>query len=69
MTDFIAYRLPDNRIVNVDASAAKGALLITYTLAGGEIVEAMRVLTHDAECECDTCQMERAADTAMEPRR
>ncbi len=36
------YLLPDGRIVAVDASAAKGALLIDYTLADGAIVQAIR---------------------------
>lgn len=37
------YRLPDGRIVKVDDTAAKGALIIGFTLAGGEIVDAVRV--------------------------
>ena len=40
---FTLYQLPDGRIVQVDASAAKGALIIDYTLADGRIVYARRV--------------------------
>jgi hypothetical protein len=36
------YRLPDGRIVRVDASAAKLAPLIDYTLADGRITQAVR---------------------------
>lgn len=42
----IDYRLPDGRIVAVDASAAHDARWIDYTLADGRIVPAERV-----ECE------------------
>ncbi len=41
--DFTTYRLPDGRLVRVDASAAKGALIIGFTLQGGQVVEAVRV--------------------------
>jgi hypothetical protein len=37
------YRLPDGRIVPVDASAAKGAAAIDFTLEDGQIVQATRV--------------------------
>lgn len=37
------YRLPDGRLVRVDATAAKGALVIDFTLASGKIVQAVRV--------------------------
>lgn len=37
------YRLPDGTIVRVDDTAAKGALVIDFTLAGGRIVQAVRV--------------------------
>lgn len=39
----VPYRLPDGRIVQVDDSAAKGAAIIDFTLAGGQIVDAVRV--------------------------
>ena len=40
---FTPYRLPDGRVVPVDASAAKGALIIGFTLTGGRVVDAIRV--------------------------
>jgi len=36
------YQLPDGRIVMIDASASKGALIISFTLADGRIVDAIR---------------------------
>lgn len=39
---FCAYRLPDGRIVDVDASAAKDARVIQFTLADGTIVDAIQ---------------------------
>lgn len=39
------YRLPDGRIVQVDASAAKDARMIGFTLADGTIVDAIQVST------------------------
>ena len=40
MTD---YRLPDGRIVQIHADVARGSILISYTLADGRIVDAVRV--------------------------
>ncbi len=40
--DFTTYRLPDGRLVPVDASAAKGQLIIGFTLVGGRVVDAVR---------------------------
>lgn len=40
----VPYRLPDGAIVQVDDSAAKGARCITYTMKGGVVVRAFRVL-------------------------
>ena len=40
---FQSYRLPDGTVVPVDASAAKGAPTIGFTLKGGEVVTATRV--------------------------
>ena len=37
------YRLPDGRIVQVDATAAKDAIYIDYQLSGGQIVTATLV--------------------------
>lgn len=37
------YRLPDGTIVKVDDTAAKGALVIGFTLKGGRVVDAVRV--------------------------
>ena len=37
------YQLPSGEIVDVDATAAKGALVIGFTLKGGQVVEAKRV--------------------------
>jgi len=34
------YRLPSGEVVMVDATAAKGAATIGFTLKGGEVVEA-----------------------------
>lgn len=39
---FQAYRLPNGQLVDVDATAAKGAPVIDYTLKGGQIVKATR---------------------------
>lgn len=41
--DFEMYRLPDGRVVPVDASASKGAATIGFTLKGGRIVTAVHV--------------------------
>lgn len=41
---FTPYLLPDNSIVMVDSTAAKDAAVISYTLKGGRIIAAMRVL-------------------------
>lgn len=41
--DLAPYQLPDGRLVLVDASAAKGAPLIDFTLADGSIVPASAV--------------------------
>jgi hypothetical protein len=40
---FRPYRLPDGRIVQIDASAAKDVRVITFTLTGGDIVDAIAV--------------------------
>lgn len=40
---FTDYKLPDGRIVRVDASAAKDARVIDYQLASGAIVVAIQV--------------------------
>jgi hypothetical protein len=40
---FQTYRLPDGRHVEIDATAAKGNILISFTRADGRIVDAMRV--------------------------
>jgi len=40
---FEAYRLPDGQVVNVDATASKGAAVIGFTLKGGRIVDAVLV--------------------------
>ena len=39
------YRLPDGRLVKVDASAAKGLNIIDFQLADGTMVKATRVLS------------------------
>ena len=39
----VAYRLPGGRIVQVDDSAAKGALVIGFELERGKQVQAVRV--------------------------
>jgi len=44
----VPYRLPDGRVVQVDASAAKDARVIGFTLVGGEIVDAIAVTTRPA---------------------
>lgn len=36
------YVLPDGQVVKVDDTAAKGALVIDFTLKGGRIVQAVR---------------------------
>lgn len=38
---FEMYRLPDGRVVPVDATASKGARTIGFTLTGGEVVTAV----------------------------
>jgi len=48
---FAPYRLPDGRVVMVDASAAKDARIIDFTLANGQITRA--VLLDSPFCE--TC--------------
>lgn len=40
---FEFYRLPDGRVVPVDATASKGAPAIGFTLVGGRIVTALLV--------------------------
>jgi hypothetical protein len=40
MTD---YRLPDGRIVPIHADVARGNILVSFTLADGRIVDAVRV--------------------------
>ena len=37
------YQLPDGRIVPIRADLARGALLVSFTLEGGRIVDAVRV--------------------------
>lgn len=44
MPAFEDYQLPDGRIVAVDATAAKGERQIGFTLVGGEIVTATKVV-------------------------
>lgn len=39
----VPYRLPDGRVVQVDDSAAKGAPTVSFTLVGGQIVQAVRM--------------------------
>jgi hypothetical protein len=39
----VPYVLPDGRVVDVDASAAKGWAVISFQLLSGEIVEARRL--------------------------
>jgi len=46
------YRLPNGRIVRVEASVAKGAALVDYTLADGDIVYAVRA---DLHWHCSGC--------------
>jgi hypothetical protein len=43
------YKLPDGSIVPTDSTATKGAGTIDYTLRGGHIVQALRVLTPASE--------------------
>lgn len=38
--DFELYRLPDGRIIPVDATASKGAKVIGFTEKGGRVVDA-----------------------------
>ena len=47
--DTTDYRLPDGRIVAVDATAAKMAALIDFQLTDGTIVQAVRVNSFDYE--------------------
>jgi len=37
------YQLPDGRIVEIHADVARGNILVSYTLADGRIVDAVRV--------------------------
>jgi hypothetical protein len=37
------YRLPDGRHVEIDATAAKGQLLVSFMFADGRVVDAVRV--------------------------
>jgi predicted transcriptional regulator len=37
------YRLPDGRVIACDATASKGAAAILFTLADGQLVDAVRV--------------------------
>ena len=37
------YRLPDGRIVMINEDVARGALLVSFTLVGGRVVDAVRV--------------------------
>ena len=47
------YRLPDGRVVAVDATAAKNAPTITFTLESGQIVDAIRHPSDRDDChEC-----------------
>ena len=39
----MTYRLPDGHYVNIHADVARGALLVSYTLADGRVVDAVRV--------------------------
>jgi hypothetical protein len=43
MSELALYRLPDDQLVLVDDTAAKGAAVIDFTLKGGAIVPATRV--------------------------
>lgn len=43
----VPYRLPDGTIVQVDDSAAKGARVIDFSLGGGAIVKATRVIAEE----------------------
>lgn len=45
--DFDTYRLPDGRIVPVDASASKGLPTIGFTLKGGKVVDAVLERAHE----------------------
>ncbi len=50
MMTFESYRLPSGELVNVDATAAKAELFITFQLKGGQVVTAERMATrHEAE--------------------
>jgi hypothetical protein len=41
--DFELYRLPNGRIIRVDATASKGAKVIGFTEVGGRVVDATLV--------------------------
>jgi len=41
------YRLPDGRIVAIHADVARGAWLVSFALADGRIVDAVRVDTKE----------------------
>ncbi len=41
--DFIRYQLPDGQIIRVPYDLCKAASLITYTLKGGRVVDALIV--------------------------
>ena len=43
------YRLPDGRIVAIHADVARGAWLVSFALADGRIVDAVRVDQHEGE--------------------
>ena len=52
--EFERYRLPGGRVVEVDASASKGAAEIGFTEKGGRIVTAKKVV-EAAEQHADRC--------------
>ena len=39
----VPYRLPDGRIVDLQAEVTRGAYLVSFTLIGGAVVMAVRV--------------------------
>lgn len=51
LMEFEEYRLPDGRIVNVDASASKGRAWIDFQLAGGAMVVA-KIVRKDRNGRC-----------------
>lgn len=76
-TGFADYRLPDGRVVQVDDSAAKGALFLDYELEshGGprRFVQARRVVWFCADCGRPTgdnheCAEQRRANRAAQRR-